>query len=211
MENSFLYQVDDKTYPVLITYKRIKNIHYRFNGEVFLISCPKRVAISMIKSGLDKYARKLINRDVKSSAIGKDFIYIFGQKYDLTYPGLINVNGLIIKYKDEKELQRKLKRMFFDFVSNRTIFYERVMACPHYLIKVRQMKSRYGSNNRSKMTITYSLVLLHYSQEIINSVIIHELAHHFVYDHSDKFYKVVYKYCPDYDILRKKLIKAELN
>ena len=165
----------------------------------------------MIKSGLDKYARKLIKRDVKSSAIGEDFIYIFGQKYDLTYPGLINVNGLIIKYKDEKELQRKLKRMFFDFVSNRTIFYERVMACPHYLIKVRQMKSRYGSNNRSKMTITYSLVLLHYSQEIINSVIIHELAHHFVYDHSDKFYKVVYKYCPDYDILRKKLIKAELN
>ena len=211
MNKEFIYYLDDKPYRVEVTYKRIRNTHYRFDGEAFKVSCPRLVSLSMIKSGLDKYARKLIKRDVKSSAIGEDFIYIFGQKYDLTYPGLINVNGLIIKYKDEKELQRKLKRMFFDFVSNRTIFYERVMACPHYLIKVRQMKSRYGSNNRSKMTITYSLVLLHYSQEIINSVIIHELAHHFVYDHSDKFYKVVYKYCPDYDILRKKLIKAELN
>ena len=47
--------------------------------------------------------------------------------------------------------------------------------------------------------------------EIIDSVIIHELAHHFVYDHSDNFYKVVYKYCPNYDILRKKLIKAEFE
>ena len=73
------------------------------------------------------------------------------------------------------------------------------------------MKSRYGSNNKSTKTITYSLVLLHYSPEIIDSVIIHEIAHCFAYNHGDNFYKVVYKYCPNYDILRKKLIKAEFE
>ncbi len=210
MEKTFLYQVDDKTYPVIITYKRIRNIHYRFNGETFLISCPRGVSMSMIKSGLDKYARKLIKTNVKMAAVGEDYIYIFGQKYDISYPGSIVIDEAVLSFKDENELQRKLKRFFLNYVSNRTQFYEREMACPHYLVKVRQMKSRYGSNNKPKKKITYSLVLLHYSKEIIDSVIIHELAHHFVYDHSANFYKVVYKYCPNYDILRKKLIKAEL-
>ena len=85
------------------------------------------------------------------------------------------------------------------------------MNAPHFQVKVRQMKSRYGSNNRSNKTITYSLVLLHYSIEIIDSVIVHELSHHFVYDHSPNFYKVLYKYCPNYDILRKKLIRSEFE
>ena len=211
MEKTFLYQVDDKTYPVIITYKRIRNIHYRFNGEYFLISCPRLVSMSMIKSGLDKYAKKLIKRSVKLSAIGEDYIYIFGQKYDISYPGSLAIDEVILSFKNENELQRKLKKFFLDFVSKRTLFYERAMTCHHYLVKVRQMKSRYGSNNKAKKTITYSLVLLHYSKEIIDSVVVHELAHHFVYDHSANFYKVVYKYCPNYDILRKKLIKAELN
>ena len=85
------------------------------------------------------------------------------------------------------------------------------MGAPHYQVKVRQMKSRYGSNNKSSKAITYSLVLLHYSPEIIDSVIIHELAHCFVYNHGDNFYKVVYKYCPNYDMLRKKLIRSEFE
>ena len=85
------------------------------------------------------------------------------------------------------------------------------MGTTHYIVKVRNMKSRYGSNNRQSKAITYSLVLLHYSPDIIDSVIIHELAHHFVYNHGSNFYKVVYKYCPNYDMLRKKLIKAEFE
>ena len=73
------------------------------------------------------------------------------------------------------------------------------------------MKSRYGSNNKRSKTITYSLTLMHYSLEIIDSVVVHELTHCFVYDHSDNFYRLLYKYCPDYDKLRKKLIRAEFK
>ena len=211
MNKEFVYQVDDKDYQVIVTYKRIRNIHFRFNGEAFLVSAPRLVSLKQIKSGLDKYAKKLIQRSVKMNAEADEYIYILGKKIELNYPGYLALESELISYKDNKQLHTKLRKWFLEYLTKRTEFFEKVRGAPHYLVKLRQMKSRYGSNNKSTKTITYSLVLLHYSPEIIDSVIIHELAHCFAYNHGDNFYKVVYKYCPNYDILRKKLIKAEFE
>ena len=212
MNKIFLYLVNDKTYEVEVTYKRIRNIHYRFDGEKFLVSSPRLVSLSKIKSGLDKYAQRLIDTNVKNKAESLDYIYILGQKYDLSYPGeIVLPDATEISFKDIEQMKRKLKKWFLSLMSERVSLYEKEMGAPHYNVKVRMMKSRYGSNNKHTQTLTFSFVLVHYSLEIIDSVIVHELAHCFVYDHSDKFYKVVYKYCPNYDRLRKKLIKVELS
>ena len=211
MNKEFLYQVDDKTYTVVITYKRIRNIHFRFDGEKFLVSAHRLTPIKLIKSGLDKYAKKLIKRSVKVNAETEEYIYILGKKIELTYPGYLALESNLISYKDNKQLHSKLRKWFLEYLTKRTDFYADVMGAPHYQVKLRQMKSRYGSNNKSSKAITYSLVLLHYSVEIIDSVIVHELAHCFVYNHGDNFYKVVYKYCPNYDMLRKKLIRSEFE
>ena len=211
MNKEFIYQVDDKDYRVIVTYKRIRNIHFRFDGEYFLVSAPRLVSLKQIKSGLDKYAKKLIKRSVKMNAETDEYIYILGKKIETNYPGFLALESDLISYKDNKQLHIRLRKWFLDYLTTRTEFFEKVMGTPHYLVKLRQMKSRYGSNNKSTKTITYSLVLIHYSPEIIDSVIIHELAHCFAYNHGDNFYKVVYKYCPNYDTLRKKLIKAEFE
>ena len=211
MNKEFVYQVDNKDYRVIVTYKRIRNIHFRFDGDSFLVSAPRLVTLKQIKSGLDKYAKKLIKRSVKMNAETSEYIYILGKKIELIYPGFLALESELISYKDNKQLHTKLRKWFLEYLTNRTEFFEGVMCASHYLVKLRQMKSRYGSNNKSTKTITYSLVLIHYSPEIIDSVIIHELAHCFAYNHGDNFYKVVYKYCPNYDILRKKLIKAEFE
>ena len=212
MDAKGIYNLDGKDYTVSITYKRIRNIHFRFDGEMFLISCPKRTSWSAIKKGLDRYGKKLVQRCVKVNAISDDYIYLFGQKVMLTFPGSIPLSdGSKIEYSETNQLMKKLRKFFLNYVTSRTLFFEKEMNAPHYQVKVRQMKSRYGSNNRSKKTITYSMTLIHYSREIIDSVVMHELAHCFVNYHSDNFYRLLYKYCPNYDILRKKLIKAEFN
>ena len=211
MNKEFLYQVDDKTYTVVITYKRIRNIHFRFDGEKFLVSAHRLTPMKLIKSGLDKYAKKLIKRCVKVNSETDEYIYILGKKIELTYPGYLALESELISYKDNKQLHSKLRKWFLDYLTKRTAFFSEVMEAPQYQVKLRQMKSRYGSNNKHSKAITYSLVLLHYSPEIIDSVIIHELAHCFIYNHGDNFYKVVYKYCPNYDMLRKKLIRAEFE
>ena len=209
MDAKMTYELDGQVYEVEIIYKRIRNIHFRFENEKYLISCPKRTPVSMIKSGLDKYAKKLRDRSAKTQAFGDDYIYLFGQKIPVTYPGSIYLDSETkITFKDQDDFIKKIRKYFLKYMQGRTLFYEERMKAPHYLVKVRQMKSRYGSNNRYAKTITYSLTLIHYSLEIIDSVIVHELAHCFVYNHSDNFYRIVYNYCPRYDEFRKKLIKA---
>ena len=159
-----------------------------------------------------KYARKLRDRNPKNQAFGDDYVYLFGHKIPVTYPGSISLKDETkITFKDQDDLLKKMRKVYLNYMQARTKAFADSMKCPNYIVKVRQMKSRYGSNNKAKKTITYSLTLIHYSAAIIDSVVVHELAHCFVYNHSDSFYRVVYKYCPEYDKLRKKLIRAEFE
>ena len=208
MNKSFIYLLNGQEYTVNITYKRIRNIHYRYKDGAFEISCHRLTPMSLIKSGLDKFASKLIKRNAKEQGEGEDYIYLFGEKYPLSFPGTLTILDEMISFENKEQLHKKLRKFFLSYVSNQTIKWAREMNAPIYEVKVREMRSRYGTNNRAKKTITYAMSLLYYSPEIIDSVVIHELTHCFVYDHSDKFYRLLYKYCPNYDIFRKKLIKA---
>ena len=68
-----------------------------------------------------------------------------------------------------------------------------------YKVKVRLKSSNYGVNSRRTHTLTFTTTLIHYSLELIDAIVVHELAHHFVFNHSSDFYDVVYEYMPDYD------------
>ncbi len=208
MNKSFVYLHNNQEYVVNITYKRIRNIHYRYKDGAFFISCHRLTPMHLIKSGLDKYADKLIKRNAKEQGEGDDYIYLFGQKTPLSFPGSVVFNNELITFDNREQLHKKLKKVFLKYLTERNNYFASLMNAPIYQVKLREMRSRYGSNNRSKKTITYAMMLIYYSPEIIDSVVMHELTHCFVYDHSDNFYRLLYKYCPDYDILRKKLIKA---
>ena len=65
-----------------------------------------------------------------------------------------------------------------------------------------------ADNSRKTHTLTFQLSLVHYSKEIIDSVIYHELAHDFYFDHSANFYKLLLSYCPNYFKLKAKLRKG---
>ena len=90
----------------------------------------------------------------------------------------------------------------------RTELYEQAMnISPYYDVKLRKKNTNYGVNSRRTHTITYNIFLVHFSLEIIDSVIVHELAHHYYFDHSSKFYNVVYNYYPNYKEVHHKLTK----
>ena len=46
-----------------------------------------------------------------------------------------------------------------------------------------------------------------FPKEVIDTVVVHELCHHFRFDHSPKFYALVYTYCPEYKSLHRYLTK----
>lgn len=206
---NFIYKINNKDYEVVIIHKRIKNIHYRFKDGKFVVSChPLTSKIALIK-GLDKFGEKLIERSEKTSPIGSDYIYLFGEKIIINTSGKLRIDGYPeIQYKDHEDLLKKLRPIFLDIITKKVRRYESIMNLPSYKVTVRQMTSRYGSNSKQSKHLTFAMVLIHYSYPIIDSVVIHELAHIVEFNHSKKFYDVVYKYCPNYDELHRKLKKG---
>ena len=209
---NFFYKVNDKEYEVEVIYKRIKNIHYRFKDGKFVITCNRLVNKSTIMSGLEKYGASLIKRSSKEKGIGDDYIYLFGDKYNIVYPGILRLEGYPeIKYKTQEQLLKKLKPIFLDIVTERVRYYEKLMKLPSYKVSIRNMNTRFGSNSKSSKHLTFAFMLIHVSTPLLDSVIVHELAHIKVFNHSKAFYDVVYKYYPNYDECHKKLRKGEFK
>ena len=73
------------------------------------------------------------------------------------------------------------------------------------VIRLRNMKSRWGSCQPRKGEIHMSLQLIHYPAECTNAVLLHEYAHLVVANHSSAFYDVVLGCMPYYKEVMKQL------
>ena len=212
MQKTFEYIYKDKIYPVVVTYKYTHRIAYHFRDNKLIVYCPYMTSQKTITRGLDKFATSLIDRNVQANGMGEDYIYLLGNKVPISETGeIIFSDDSSIKYKSKEDLEKKLKKWFLALVTRRTKFYEEKMQTYENKVRVRKMSSRYGSNAIYSHSITYATILMHFSLEIIDAIVIHELAHCFVGGHQKKFYDIVYKYCPNYDALHKKLRKGEFK
>ena len=208
----FTYIHKGKEYRLIVTRKRMKSIRYTYKDSVFRVSAPHLfVTQKQIEEGLEKYADKLIALDVREKASDDSYIYLLGNRVPLEESGEIRFDDeTSIKYKNHEDLNKKLMKWFLVLIEKRHRYYENIMGIDKpYKVRVRKMRTRYGSNASHTHSITYSLILMHYSVDVIDSVIVHELAHDKVRNHSEKFYNVVYKYCPEYKTLHKRLRKGE--
>ena len=208
----FTYIHKGKEYRLVVTRKRMKSVRYTYKDGVFKVSAPIFfVTQKQIEEGLDKYADKLLALDVRTKASDDSYIYILGKQVPLQESGEIKFNDdTSIVYKNREDLNKKLLKWFLVLVEKRHRYYENIMGIKKpYKVRIRKVRTRYGSNSYQTHSITYSSILMHYTVDVIDSVIVHELAHDSVRDHSDKFYSVVYKYCPNYKALHKRLRKGE--
>lgn len=195
------YEYKGVIYNVEIEKKLIKNTYYRFKNNTFYITTSLFCKTENILKSLDKFAPKLIK--TKLIDLENYFIYLFNNKIESqsNIYQIFNKNYLII---NEDDFYKKIKKEFLNYLTNRTRYFEGLMGVkPSYKISLKKMKTRLGSNSRKTHTINYSIYLIHKSFEAIDSVIIHELAHHFEFNHSKKFYDIVYKYCPNYNKIKK--------
>ena len=209
MTSTFIYRKNNHDYQVHLTKKKVKMIRYRYRDGDFYITAPYLINKDQIVKGLDKFFDRLTKENPHCSGLTDDYVYLLGKKFPLQSEGKINFSdGSVITYESKEELEKKLKKWFLKYVTVLHRRREKEMRTVTNTVRVRKMYTRYGSNSIGKRSITYSTILMHYSKDVIDSVIVHELAHCFISNHSDKFYKIVYKYCPNYDYLHTKLKKG---
>lgn len=197
----FYYSYENKNYLVKVTFKRIKNIVFRFRDNVFYISAPFLTSEKRMRKGLDMYATKLVSYDhKKQDAVKENEITIFGETYPYYDRGIITLkDGINLKYLDKEDLLDKVKTIYFEYMLTRTRYYEKMMNITKpYRVRLRKMSTRFGTNSKKTYTITYADHLFSYSYSILDTLIVHELVHHYVFNHSPSFYQMVIKYCPNY-------------
>lgn len=104
----------------------------------------------------------------------------------------------------EEEI-KVLKKDAGKYLSEKTEYFAKVMGLEYGKITITSAKTRFGSCS-SKKNISYSYRLMLYPEEAREYVVVHELAHTRLMNHSKEFYKIIEGVLPDYK-RRKALLK----
>lgn len=225
--------INNITFDIIFIKKKYyqKYTYYRFKDNKFYIYSYFKYNEKELDTHI-KYIKNLFNKLVKSKRINIEniinsklkknnlnSIYVLGKEYKII-DNLDDSNTKYIyifnKYIDVTNidstnivsLYKILYNDIYSLVYERFIYYEELMNIPlkeRYILRFRDMSTLLGSNSRKTHKITLSYSLIPYSLDIISSVIVHELAHYFEFNHSYKFYNIVYKYSPNYDELQNKI------
>ena len=73
---------------------------------------------------------------------------------------------------------------------------------------LRTMRSRWGSCDAKAGVVTLNARLLRFRPEVIECVIMHELAHFRYRSHGPRFYGLLEELCPDYEELQAELAEC---
>ncbi|MDA7816771.1 M48 family metallopeptidase [Sulfurimonas sp.] len=101
------------------------------------------------------------------------------------------------------------KEFTIEYVSTRVEYYSNLMSLNYKDIVVKKMKSRWGSCSSNKV-LTFNSQLAKVDKELIDYVVVHELAHLVHMNHSKKFHTLVDSYLENSQNLRKKLRSIHL-
>lgn len=207
------YQLENQEYDVIIERKNNKNTYIRVKEDLKIyVTTNYFVTKSQIKKLLDEnynYVKKMLIHQKKEIEKQSLFFYL-GNSYDIiVIPTLkkIEIQDNKIYTKDKKMLDKWVKEETIRIFDDRFVYifnkFEENIKAP--IIKIRNMKTRWGVYNRKNHTITLNSRLIEYDIEKIDYVIVHELSHIIHFDHSKKFWNLVSKYCKDYKRIRKEL------
>ncbi|ACM92533.1 zinc metalloprotease [Nautilia profundicola AmH] len=170
-----------------IVKKPIKNLYMEIKEDFVEVRCNRFVPKFHIEKFILKHAEHIIHKLSQ-----KEFFYLFGTKYDK--------NG-----QDVREIFRhKLPPIILHYVK---IYSEKMNLYPSK-ISFRFNKTRWGSCS-PKNGVSFNYYLAQLPEELIEYVVVHELAHIKHKNHSKEFWKEVEKYLPDVTKRRKDLRKFE--
>lgn len=178
--------------------KRIKNMYARLDKDNNLvITAPYLVPLKTIErfalESYEKLSKRKEKKPNKSIFNSNGEVKILG-KYELV-ENLSELNAILLK-----SLKDYLNKNYLNIVNMMGI-----SNVPS--VKIKKVKNYLGQYNKKTNNINLNLLLGHMEEELIEYVIIHELAHTRYMDHQVGFWKEVSKYCPYYKTYRTKCKK----
>ena len=205
---------------VKIVRKDVRNItlKVRPNGEAIL-TAPKTASDEHIKFIIEKRAKWIAQKRAffasfktpqKEYVSGEDFKYL-GRSYRLKVVQSkeervkLQCGYLELFVKDKSDIKRKENLIYEWYYEKATLYFFNILQEFNKIVKqdiksvkIRQMKTRWGSCNSYKSYINLNIELIKKPKACIEYVVFHELAHLLYSNHSKKFYDYLTLYMPDW-------------
>lgn len=93
---------------------------------------------------------------------------------------------------------RDLARKACEVIPQRVRHYANLLGVTYGRITIRNQRTRWGSCT-SKGNLNFNCLLMLAPSQVLDSVVVHELCHRREMNHSDRFYREVYRVFPQYD------------
>ena len=92
----------------------------------------------------------------------------------------------------------ELARKACEIIPQRVRYYASLLGVTYGRITVRNQRTRWGSCS-AKGNLNFNCLLMLAPPQVLDSVVVHELCHRLEMNHSERFYKEVYRVFPQYD------------
>jgi len=208
---------------VIVIRKRIKNMYLRITREGKVqVTAPLRMPDKTIREFLEK-KRDWIEKSLKKVPETVHYDYVPGEiHYVYGYPtplklyksqrnwGTLEADSISLFIHSEKTDRKKLYEQvagefLYATVSALVKKWAPVMGVVPGNIKIRKVKSRWGSCNVKNHDLTFSLDLFTKPRDLIESVVVHELNHLLEPGHGPRFHTLMAHWLPDYKERSKRL------
>lgn len=211
-----------KDFPVTYTLltKQVKNINLRIQptGEIVVSAnpfVPQKKIDAFVQdkiSWIMEHQQRVLEKQMKIF-VSKSHFVLFGKtlKVKITNGKYNQVHYdkdiMYVQLKNEEDYEKALeqfslklcKDVFQDIAG---LMHKKLddYQLPFPTIKIRKMKTRWGSCIPAKQQITLNQNLIHYPIEFSEYVVLHEFVHFIQPNHSKAFYHVIENYMPDYKV-----------
>lgn len=206
------FKINDYIINYEIIRKDNKNLYFRFDENCnLIITAPKFIKDDEVKNLITKNSSAILKmyEDALDRKERNEAFWYLGTSYSVIFDNRVQdvlINDGVITCHDEEALEK------FYLKECERVFQNEIDICkncfnelPEFTLKIRKMRTRWGVCNIRKNIITLNSELLKKDINLIDYVIIHEMAHFFEANHSKNFWKIVEAAIPDYKERRKKL------
>lgn len=208
------YTVEVKEFPKKNSSVIVKNfvIEVRLSSRLSLKQ--KQHHIDELLNSISKKLEKKTTPQYQlfDDVVARGYFYCGGRKYFIekisgnrvTQKGDIFYIGVNSNFA-EKKIEKLLIEEFRASIEQRVAFINSISYQYKYKnVDVKRLSSKWG-HCTSQNELLFNIALVNASQEVFDYVIYHELAHIAVKNHSQRFWREVERFCPNYKELRNAL------
>lgn len=204
---------------VTVRYRRgMKHIYLRVekNADI-VVSAPPRtpnyIIRKLVYDNMDELVKRRKNL-LSSTSINREYktgekYFIFGQEYELIVEErlknkvLFDKNKINIYVKDENQNREKIfnsaiRKLLLEKCKLFVEKYEPIMNVKVKELRIKKMKTRWGTCNLEAQRIWINQELIKYPIECLEHIIVHEMTHLLEINHTPRFYNLLETFYPIY-------------